>query len=708
MGTAPYVSPERALGQSTDHRADVWAFGCVLYELLTGQRAFEGDTTTEVIARVLERDPDLSRLPRQTPPSLRRLLVRTLRKEPARRLGYIGDALLDLEDARAELSGPIVGEGSTKGWRVVSLAALTLVLGLVGGAAATWNLMRAGPPPPTHVSLSVPDDDELIAGELPGVAISPDGRTIVYRARRDGFVQLVRKSLDDGDVDLIPDSRGGAAPFFSPDGRWIGFSVEENLMKIEADGDRPVPLTGTEGGSSGSWAADDTIVFSTGTGRALFRIPAAGGSPQPVTMLDAAAGHLSHESPFVLSDGRHALITIITADSHQVGVADLDTGVVTPLTEGRQPQYVAPGYIVLVRGSELWAAPFDVSTRALEGDPVMIVEGIELGNLNGTAHYDISDDGTMVYMPRRPTLGITTPVWLTRDGEEVVIPVEPQAYTRASLSPDGTRIALAVAAPDNRDIWVYDIARETLMRLTVDEAIDTAPVWSPDGRQIAFRSERHGGGIFIARADGSGDASKLTSSDGPARPAHTPYTFTPDGSTLLFTELRSYSDQGIAAVRVDDPLVAEVLVDGPYAETRPAISPDGRWVAYQSDETGRYEMYVRSYPDVEASRVQVSTNGGTSPMWSADGRLLYFHDGNDMVAARVRPDTSFAVDELVPLFEASRFNQRLGPIYDVTEDGRRFLFLRQGDGTGASDRRTDLRLIQHWTTELASRLVPAR
>jgi Tol biopolymer transport system component len=707
IGTVPYVSPERARGQPTDHRADIWSFGCVVYELLTGQRAFAGDTSTEIIARVLERDPDLSKLPRRTPPSLRRLLVRAFAKDPAHRLGYIGDARLDIADARRELAGGTPGDGRTEPWRAVALAgALALVAGIGGGAAAMWSLLRTHPPAPTYVSVAVSDVDELIAGELPGVAIAPDGRTIVYRTRRDDVVQLVRRSLDDGRDALIPDSRGGAAPFFSPDGRWIGYSVEEGLMKVEVGGDRPVPLTGTRGGSSGSWGSDDAIVFSSTSGRTLYRIPAAGGTPEPVTTLDDAAGHLAHESPAVLPGGRRALVTIVTADGSWIGVADFSTGRAVPLVEGRQARYVAPGFVVFARGNALLAGPFDALTGAFTRDPIVVLEDVELGNLNGTAHFDVAADGTLAYMPRRPALGLATPVWVGLDGSEEVIPVEPQAYTRATLSPDGTRIALAVAAPDNRDIWVYDLGRETLMRLTVDPAIDTAPIWSPDSQHIAFRSERQGGGIFLTRADGSGEPLRLTASEGPERPAHTPYSFTPDGGTLLFTELRSYTDQGIARVHLDAPLSVEAIVDGPYAETRPAISPDGRWMAYQSDETGRYEVYVRSWPDVSSERVQVSTRGGTSPRWATDGGAIYFHDGNEMIAAHVRSTPAFAVDRVEPLFEASRFNQRLGPIYDVTADGARFLFLRQGDASGARDRRIELRLIQHWVDSLRARFEP--
>jgi serine/threonine-protein kinase len=690
LGTAAYVSPERARRQRSDHRADIWAFGCVLYEMLTGERAFDGATSTEVLARVLEREPDMTRLPADVPPPLRRLLDRTLRKDPARRLGYIGDALLDLEDAEPG-RGPTAAPAPARAPRPIALPiALALAAGLVGGGALTWWAQRADPPPAQYLRVPVPDSDELVAGQQPGLALTPDGSTVIYRARRDGVLQLVKRTLSSDEAAVIPGTVDAASPFFSPDGAWLGYVGPSQLFKVPIAGGTPVPLCDAPGGARASWADDDTVLFSTGTGLVIFRVPASGGTAVEVTKLDTNAGHRAHEAPFALPGSRTALVTIVRDGGPQVGVADLATGDVRAIADGRQPQLIGRR-VVFLRGDALWAAGFDPARGALTTEPAVVLEGLEQGSLNGTGQFAVSAAGALVYMPRRRNADLRVPVWVTRDGAETPLPIEPAAYTRATVSPDGRRIALALATPEQRDIWIYDIARGTLMRLTLDPSTDTAPVWSPDSLRVAYRSERSGGGIFLQPADGAGTAERLTRSDVPGRPAHTPYAFTPDGGTLLFAELRSYSDQGIAAVTVASPPVVSVVLDGPYAEARPALSPDGQWLAYQSDESGRFEIYVRPYPGVTAARVPVSTTGGASPRWAANGRELFYFDGRSMVAVRAGPGRTPSLGRPAPLFDASKFSERLGPVYDVAADGR-FLFLRQG----GVDRRDDLRIVQHF------------
>ncbi|MEZ5317171.1 MAG: protein kinase [Vicinamibacterales bacterium] len=704
LGTAAYLSPERIRGRFADHRADIWAFGCVLFEMLTGTRAFDAPTMPEVVARVLEREPEYSRLPVGTPASLVRLLRRTLRKDPARRLGFIGDAVLDLEDARAELRGEAEQEPVSRGVkrRTARLVAVALIAGLAGGGLAVWRLMAPDPPRVSHLAVPIPEIDDLVSGELPGLAVSPDGRTIVYRTRRDGVIQLVRASLDQHDPAVLPGSANGASPFFSPDGQWVAFTGDLKLLKVPVTGDGPpIEVADAPGGARGTWTDAGEMLFSMGTRRVLFRVPAAGGQAQPLTALDEDAGDLAHEGPVALPGGRAALFTLMRPDGPHVAVVRLDSGEVRALTSGRDPAWLDDGLVVFARGDELWAARFDAGALALEGGAAPVLQGLEQGALAGTPHFAVSPRGTLVYMPSRPALDRRSVVWVARDGTETPLAVEPQAFTRASVSPDGTRVALAVASPENRDIWVFDTARGTLMRLTVDPATDTAPVWAPDNRRVAFRSERAGGGIFIAPADGSGPVERLTSSDGPGRPAQTPYAFTPDGRQLVFAELRSYTDQGLGVVTLDDPPVAATLLDGPFAEARPALSPDGRWLAYQSDESGRFEIYLRPYPSVEQQRIQVSRQGGSSARWSRDGRELFYFDGTSMVSVPIAPlGDDPGLGSPVVLFDASRYNQRLGPVYDVTAPPERFLLIRDGPPGGTPQSRRELRLVQQWIREV--------
>jgi serine/threonine-protein kinase len=701
FGTASYTSPERARGLRTDHRADIWAFGCVLFEMLTGVRAFDGSSSGAILARVIERDPEFSRLPVRTPAAIHRLLERAFRKDPDRRLGFIGDALLDLEDARAELQGRATQPVPRAQQRRANLiAAAAAIGGLALGATAIWAWLRPGPPTASHMAVPIPDADDLIVGEIPGLAIAPDGRTIVYRTRRDGVLQLVRRSIGDAAAVPIEGSRDGAAPFFSPDGQWIGFSNDTRLFKVPTTGGKPVEVGGAPGGARASWGADDKIWFSIGTARVVFRVAAAGGTPEPVTAIDARSGDQAHTAPSVFPDGSAALVTVTRSDGSHIGVVGARTGEVRVLCAGRQPYALPDGRIVFARGDALWMARLSADRTALAGEPVAVLPGIEQSGA-GTSQFAVSHGGALIYMPRRAVGEARVPVWIDRNGTETSIPIDPRPYARVTVSPDGTRLALAVSSPENRDIWVYEIARQALMRLTVDPGADTAPIWSPDGRRIAFRSEREGGGIFVQAADGAGAAARVTRSDGPSRPAHTPYSFTPDGQTVIYAELRSYSDQGIGAATIGGAAAAMVL-DGPYAEARPALSPNGKWLAYQSDESGRYEIYVRPYPDVNAARVQISTTGGLSARWSADGRQLFYFDGASIVSVTVREGQPVGFSAPAALFDATRFNERLGPVYDVARDGR-FLFLRAAGPTGEPVRRTDLLLVTSWVQTVQAR-----
>jgi serine/threonine-protein kinase len=698
LGTVSYLSPERARGQRGDHRADIWAFGCVLFEMLTGTRAFPGATSAEVMAAILEREPEFSRLPVKTPAALRRLLERTLRKDPARRLGFIGDAQLDLDDGLRELEGgggetPIPRWFRRRAWRI---AALALLIGVVGGGLAIWRITRPDQPRSAHLAVPIPETDDLVGGELQSLAVSPNGRMVAYRARRNGVLQLMLRSLEAPAPVIVAGSVNAAGPFFSPDGEWLGFAGDTKLFKVSVAGGAPIPIATAPGGARGTWMEDGSILFSMGTGRVIYRVPSTGGAPVEVTRLDTASGQQLHESPSALPGGRTALVTVTYADGPKIGLANLETGVVQPIASGRQPRVLPDGRIAFARADAVWVGRLAASGPAFDGDPVEAITAIDVSSLNATAHFAVGADGTLVYLPRRVAQEARTPVWVSREGKEEALPVTPQPYTRATLSPDGRRIALALSSPEQRDVWIFDRPRAALMRLTLDPGVDTAPVWTRDGRRVAFRSERDGGGIFIVNADGSGPVRRLTRSDGPTRPAHTPYAFTPGDTALIYAELRSYSDQGIAAVTLSEPPRASVVLDGPFAEARPALSHDGRWLAYQSDESGRYEIYVRPYPGVEHARVQVSTGGGSSARWSADSREIFYFDGTSLVAVPVSGTTSLTVGRATTLFDATRFSERLGPLYDIGPDGR-FLFLRQGGATGEPPRRTDLRLIAHWS-----------
>lgn len=694
LGTAPYMSPELARGEPATERTDIWAFGCVLFEMLTGSRAFPGTFVAEVLARVMEREPAFGLLPRDTPAAVRRLLRRCLEKDPQRRLGYIGDALLEFDDAAAApVIEPVHPDQSARRRSVAALAA-----GLVAGAAAAWLWWgRASPAPPAlaRFIMPLPPGDEPVAGFQPMVALSPDGQTVVYRARRAGVTQLFTRALDALEPTPIPGTENATGPFFSPDGRSLGFDADGVLKRVALAGGTPVTIGPAPGGATAAWLPDDTIVFATNTSRVLQRVPASGGTPVALTTLDHQRGDTLHLLPQPLPGGRDVLFTIVTGTERQLAVARTDGGDVRLIAAGTHGRYLPDGHLVFSREGSLWAARFDLRSLAILGQAVPLEERV--AHTDGTVFHFAASSGSLLYLPPRAAPDLRQLVWIDRSGRASAIPVEPRPILRVGLAPDGARMALAIAEAGNTDIWVANPERGTMSRLTLEPTIETMPTWSPDGRRIAFRSEREGPGLFQREAQGAGPFERLTATEGPI---HSPYSWTPDGRTLLFAIFRSFRSQAIASVTPPDQTI-RLLLDGNFAQLDPQVSPDGRWMAYQSDETGRFEIYVRPYPAVETGRWQISTEGGTSPRWSPDGRELFYFDGGGLAAVRVTTTPAFAAATPARLFPIDPFGGRLGPDFEVSPDGRRFLFLLDRPA-GTSG--THLVLVQHWSEELRSRL----
>jgi eukaryotic-like serine/threonine-protein kinase len=702
-GTAAYMSPEQARGQPVDARADLWAFGCVLYEMLVGRRAFGGATVTEILAQVLEREPDFGRLPRDTPPALERLVRRCLRKDPATRLRDAGDARLDLEEAVRQ--GP-------RAWRAGTLAArgrawATLAAGLVLVSALAWSVkapVAPAPDPPrlARLAIPVPFNDALVGGDLPSVAISPDGRAVVYRAVRQGTLQLFRRALDEAAPVALEGTSNATGPFLSEDGRWVAFEHDGRLMKAALSGGPAVPVCAAAGGVSGAWGPDDTILFSTATDPVLQRVPARGGEPVRVTTLDPSRGEVAHAFPAWLPGGQAALFTVRTAEKAHVAVLRLDSGATQLLLEGRQPHYLPSGHLVFYRDGALWTARFDLRELVLAGDPVPVVQEVAASASSGHAHFALSRSGSLVYLARTGTRPARYLAWVDRAGRESPLDVQPRAFTRLALSRDGARAAVGATEPEGPTVWLLSLARGTLTRFGAGPAAESAPIWAPDGRTLIFRSERQGGGLVRAAADGTGAAERVTATGGPI---HTPYDVTPDGRTLLFSEFHSYRDQRIGRVALDGQSPPEWLSAGGFAQLRPQLSPDGRWLAYQSDESGRFEIYVRPYADLESGRWQASDEGGTSPMWGPDGReLFYYHEGA-LMRVPVARGTTFVAGRPAALFRVPQYGERLGPSYGVSPEGRRFLVIRDDPAARDGASRGQIMFVQHWVEEL-SRLVP--
>ena len=709
MGTAAYMSPEQARAGTADRRSDIWAFGVVLLEMLTGQAPFTGKTVSDTLALVLTKEPDWATLPANTPGPVRRLLRRCLEKEPKQRLGFIGDARLDIDDAKAEPDAETPAATSVAQpalWqRPVSVAAIALVTAAVVGLAV-WSLTRLTPPPLTRFAIATsPSPSFGGLGDTSAVALSPDGHQIVYVGPER---QLYVRDLDRLDAVLLRGAEGAINPFFSPDGQWVGFRANDNqLKKVSIHGGPPVTLGPTQGIQGASWGPDDTIIFSEFPPGGLLRIPAAGGDPEPLTTL--LEGEVTHVWPEILPGGEAVLFTVRTGQGSantQIDVLRLDTGERTPLVSGGSyPRYAPTGHLIYAVDGTLRAVPFDVASLTVTGDPVPVLEGVTTTS-RGAAHASFASDGTLVYISgvAGDSSSRTTLVWVDRNGTEEPLVAEPRGYQYLSISPDGTQVALDIRDEES-DIWIWDLARETLTRLTFASEVESYPVWTPDGQRVAFGSTRDGPtDIFWKAADGTGTVERLTESD----TVQSPNAFTPDGNHLVFRQTSPETRQDLMTLAMDGDRASEPLLATEFSELNAELSPDGRHMAYQSDASGEYEIYVRSFPDVDAGgQWQISTDGGIQPLWGPDGRELFYREPSGAVmAVTVEMDPSFRRGTPTMLFGGG-YLVALGHSYDIHPDGQRFLMVKdsgQADGFA----KNELVIVLNWFAELQARVPTGR
>ena len=537
LGTAAYMSPEQAEGKPVDKRADVWAFGCVLYELLTAKRAFGGETLTATLAKVLEGEPNWDVLPASLPSTTRFLINRCLQKDPNRRLQHIDGARILIEEALtgAATVSPI-GVSSPSGWKRALPWSIAVVAVVVAGLAL-WNLTSpiSTQQPAQRFMLAVPANESManLAGS-PALALSPDGTRLAYVATRAGTAQLYLHTMGQLEAEPIAGTEDARSPFFSPDGQWLGFFAGAKLKKVSVSGGTPVIVCEiTTDQATASWGADDTIVLKAHTGSGLFQVPAGGGTPQPLTTLDSQSGEAGHQSPQVLPGGKAVLFTARVATSSHIAVQSLETGERRVVLEGPDNvRYVPTGHLVYVQAGTLMAVSFDLEQLEVTGDPIPILEGVmQARGVGSPAHLTVSDTGTLVYVPADASLSEgRTLVWVDRKGVMEPLAAAPGAYLVARLSPDGQRIAVDISTDSQRDIRLYDLRRETLTRLTFETA--QLPIWTPDGQRITFQSSRFGPrNLFWKLADGTEAAEQLLESELP----HTAHSWSPDGRILAYS-----------------------------------------------------------------------------------------------------------------------------------------------------------------------------
>ena len=647
LGTAAYMSPEQATGSSADKRADVWAFGVVLWEMLTGRRIFEGETVSHTLAFVITKEPDWNALPSSTPSPIRRLLRRCLEKDRKRRLPDIASAQMEIDDALTTAAADV---GTTVATQQTSLSRWQRALPWTFGAVATtalaivvglWAPWRTVPSlTPMRVSSELGVDAVVGSSGAPGasLALSPDGSLFAFVAAANGRLQVYVRRMDQLQATVLAGTENARDLFFSPDGQWLAFFADGKLKRISVTGGAAIPICDAPAGRGGSWAEDGTIVFvpdSTPKMR-VFRVSAAGGTPEPVTTHDE--GDYLHRWPQALKGGRAILFTAATS----AGSFDSGNIVVHVLPEGTRKivhrggyfaRYLPSGHLLYVSGGTVFVAPFDLDGLEVTGQSVPVIKGVEASTGTGAVQLAVSDSGMLVYLPAGQR-GIESPIlWMDSSGQTMPLRGMPSDWSNPSFAPDGNRLAIDVVTGNARpDVWVYDWARDTPTKLTLDSGVDIKPVWTPDGHRIVFGSTRGGtsSNLFWQRADNSGEAQRLTESNR----TQVPGSWHPGGKLFAFSELSPNTGSDILVLPMEGDEASgwkigkpTAFLNGSSTEEEPMFSPDGRWLAYSSDESGQQQVYVRAFPG-SGSLQQISNDGGAFPSWSRTRPELFFRDPN--------------------------------------------------------------------------------
>jgi serine/threonine-protein kinase len=697
LGTVSYMSPEQARGLTVDRRTDIWAYGCVVFEALAGKPAFAGDTVTDILASVVGSEPDWSALPEGLPRSVIALLRSTLRKEPRMRLRDIGDARLLLESLGDEADEELP-RGAAPPKRVFFGA---ILLALMAGAATGFLVGRGGSKADrvaqARFEIGVPNDQRLFSlGHL--LAISPDGRHLVYVT----IGGIYHRTIDGRETTLVPGTERSGEPFFSPDSKWLGFWKAGELRKVALAGGAPITLCRAQRPLGVSWGEDGRIVFGQGLA-GIFEVSSDGGEARPLARPEPAQGEVAFHGPELLPGGEELLFTLLPAgrnwDRARIVVERLDTKErKTLVEEATDARYLRTGHLVFARGKILMATAFDRGALETRGPPVPLMEGVSRAYLfsSGASQFDFADDGTLVYV-EDVDWHDHAPVWVDRTGVEAVLPAPPRRYQHARLSPDETRAV--VDTMDTQDLWLYELQRGTMSRLTVEQTF-LHPVWTPDGSRVVFDSTQ-GHALYWTSADG-GASPELLLSDADA--ILTPVSVSPDGRYLAFERTVDYVSFDIGVLPLEGDRIPRSLIATSFKESGPMFSPDGRFLAYVSNETGEDEVYVQPFPGPGAKYL-VSKGGGREPVWSRDGRQIFYRAGRAMMALGVETRNGFAAGTPRKLFEGSYNFEPLSahPVYDVSRDGR-FLMVKSLSPPQYPNK---LGVVLGWFEDVKAR-VPAR
>ena len=722
LGTAAYMSPEQAKGRTLDKRSDVWAFGAVLYEMLSGQRAFGGEDISDTLANVLKMEPEWEGLSPDVPSRVRQVIRACLQKDPKQRIGDVQDVRLALEGAfetgGAQAAASVVVPQSVYWRRGVPLAlAASLLTAVVVGLAA-WSLWpSAEPPVVTRSDYDLPEGQEFRSTVRSVLALSPDGRTFVYNAREGLFL----RAMGELEARLIPGTESGltAMPFFSPDGQSVAYldlSTGE-LKRTATSGGRPFVISATGLLFGGSWGPDDTILF--GETQGILRVSANGSTPELV--IPAEAGE-QMDGPQLLPDGESVLFSVTTStgvtrwDEAQIVVQSLGTGERTVVWQGGSAaRYVPTGHLVYAVGDGLYAIAFDVDSLTVRGGPVPVVAGVQRatdpGANTGTANFGVSVQGSLVYLSGTAASNDRMLGLVGRDGVVAPLGVPPAPYLSPRLSPDGGRLVVQSGEAEGNTLWTYDLSSDSQIQQLTFDGDNHRPVWTPDGQRITFASDREGPmSLYWMPADGSGAPERLTTAE--AGTSHWPQSWSPDGQTLLFNvqqELATDWDTWTLSVTGRE---TQRLYDTPDTVSVGAeLSPDGQWLAYSAGpNTSDIDLYVEPFPPT-GSRRRISQDGGVWPLWSRAGDRLFYRASAANAGITLKsvdivtqPAFTFSNEQTLPIdgfFVVPYYRD-----YDITPDGERLVMVFPADrADGAEPSRPQIIVVQNWFEEL-KRLVP--
>jgi len=675
LGSASYMSPEQVRGRRVDRRTDIFAFGCVFYEMLTGTQAFSGEDVADILSAVLRTEPDWSRFPVDTPMGIRKLLLRCLEKDLTNRRRDAGDLRIEIADAMSEKTSHLPAAQSAQESRFAWILAVLMGLAFAVTAVLYFREVRPAPAPEMRLEINTPPTTWVES-----IAISPDGQKIVFAAAVDGRNQRWLRTLDSPSARSLAGTDDGHYPFWSPDSRSIGFFSNAKLMRLDVDHGATQTLADAPTGRGGTWNRDGIILFSQNGVSPIFRLPATGGDPVPVTTQNGQQVR-GHHFPQFLPDGRHFFYHVTgTDEAGGIFIGQIDGPETHRLTVADAAAvYASSGELLFVRQGILFAQSLNLANLSLVGNPSAVVEQVAFNIPTSTAALSTSAAGPIIY--RTGSRIQRQFVWVDRSGKEIekVGAADPGNPQNPSLSPDGRRIVIDRRNVGSQDLWLFDLTRSVLTRFTTDPASENMGIWSPDGTRVAFQSNRKGPygayDLYMKAANGAGIDELLVA---------TPQTkvvgdWSPDGRFLLYRSLDPKTNYDLWALPMDGERKPFPVLQTPFAERDGQFSPDGKWIAYQSDESGRFEIYAQPFPG-PGGKVQISTGGGAQVRWRHDGKEIFYIGADDRLVAvpiTFKGDgTMLEPGKPVPLFMTHIGGSIQTPgkqQYVVSADGQRFL-----------------------------------